>query len=174
MDHLRQLFETMKFSHVETFIASGNVIFDSTSKIVKSLESTIEEHLQKALGYRVATFIRTVGEVVSIAGYKPFSSSELTAANHILYVGFLANSPPPAACKKLSQLRNQVDDFRIQGREVYWLRRSEIGESLFSGAILEKTLGMEATLRNCTTVRRIATKYGSVPKNKIARRHEPS
>ena len=32
MDHLRSLFEAIGFSNVETFIASGNVIFDSRSK----------------------------------------------------------------------------------------------------------------------------------------------
>jgi uncharacterized protein (DUF1697 family) len=37
MDHLRQLFEALGFSSVETFIASGNVVFDSTSRNTKTL-----------------------------------------------------------------------------------------------------------------------------------------
>jgi len=38
MDHLRSLFEALGFSNVETFIASGNVIFESKSKSTRALE----------------------------------------------------------------------------------------------------------------------------------------
>jgi uncharacterized protein (DUF1697 family) len=38
MDHLRRLFEALEFDNVETFIASGNVIFDSASKSTKAFE----------------------------------------------------------------------------------------------------------------------------------------
>jgi uncharacterized protein (DUF1697 family) len=57
--------------------------------------------------------------------------------------------------------RNEVDDFRVNGREVYWLCRKKIGESSFSGALLEKTMAMPATMRNATTVKRLAAKYRS-------------
>jgi len=67
MDHLRLIFEAMGLKNVETFIASGNVIFDSTAKNSKALESKIEEFLQERLGYQVATFIRSTSEVGNIA-----------------------------------------------------------------------------------------------------------
>ncbi|HXW01123.1 MAG TPA: DUF1697 domain-containing protein, partial [Anaerolineae bacterium] len=35
MDYLRRLFEEMGFSKVETFIASGNVIFEAVAKSTK-------------------------------------------------------------------------------------------------------------------------------------------
>jgi uncharacterized protein (DUF1697 family) len=51
MDYLRHLFETLGLSNVETFIASGNVIFDSPSRNTKTLEKKIERHLLEKLGY---------------------------------------------------------------------------------------------------------------------------
>ncbi|MBA3354552.1 MAG: DUF1697 domain-containing protein [Pyrinomonadaceae bacterium] len=36
MDHLRQLFEALGFSNVDTFITSGNVIFDSMSNALSN------------------------------------------------------------------------------------------------------------------------------------------
>ena len=159
MDHLRGLFETMRLSNVETFIASGNVIFDSPAKTAPKLESKIEQYLQTALGYSVATFIRSTSEVAEIAAYKPFADSELNAETHILYIGFGATTPTPEAKRKLASLATRVDDLHTSGREVYWLRRLEIGQSMFSGTLLEKTLGMQLTLRNCTTVKKIAAKY---------------
>lgn len=159
MDHLRGLFEALGFSNVETFIASGNVIFDSTSKNTRALEKKIENHLLKSLGYEVTTFIRSTTELADIAQHKPFADSELNADGHSLYIGFMASEPADTAKEKLLSLATKANDFHLRGREVYWLRRAKFSESDISGALLGKILGMPATLRNSTTVKKIAAKY---------------
>lgn len=158
MDYLRRLFETLGFSNVETFIASGNVIFDSPSTNTKALEKKIERHLQEALAYEVATFIRSIVELAAIARYKPFGEAELKAEGGTLYIGFLAGSPDEEAKQKLRSLITEVDDFHVSGRELYWLRRAKLGDSRISGALLARTLGVQ-TLRNSTTVKKLAAKY---------------
>ncbi len=155
MDHLRHLFEAIGFTNVQTFIASGNVIFDATLIDTKALERQIEDSLREALGYEVATFIRTTSEVAEIARYQPFNDSE----DHALYIAFLAAPPGDEAKQKLLSFANEIDEFHVSGREVYWLCRKKMSESAFSGALLEKTLRMQATLRNSTTIRKIAAKY---------------
>ena len=159
MDRLRGLFEAMGHSNVETFIASGNVIFDATSQTPAALEKKIAVQLQASLGYEVATFIRTPTELAAIIRYKPFSDAELNAADHTLYIGFLPEPPSAAARNKLLASATKSYDFHIYGREVYWLCRKRFSESEFSGKQLEKTLGLPATLRNSTTVKKIAAKY---------------
>ena len=161
MDHLRGLFETLGFSKVETFIASGNVIFDSTSKSSKALEKRIENCLQENLGYEVATFIRSTSELAAIAQYKPFIDSELNVEGNTLYIGFMADRPSETAKANLLSLASKADDFHLDGREVYWLCRTKFGESAISGALLAKTLGLPATLRNATTIKKLAAKYSS-------------
>ena len=141
------------------FIASGNVIFDSTSKSTKALEKKIEGCLQEVLGYPVATFIRSTAELARISEYKPFADSELTAAGHTLYIGFMADTPSESAKANFLSFATKVDDFNVDGREVYWLCRAKFSESNISGALLAKTLGMPATLRNATTVKKLAAKY---------------
>ena len=91
MDHLRSLFEAIGLTNVETFIASGNVIFDSRSKDALALERKIEKHLHAELGYEVKTFVRTIPELLAVANYKPFKGSEL--GTNILYIGFIAEIP---------------------------------------------------------------------------------
>lgn len=159
MDHLRRQFEAMGFSNVETFIASGNVIFDSKSKNTQVLERKIEKALREALGYEVATFVREISEVVAVAAYKPFEAARLSAEGNSLHVGFLTETPTEQAKQKLLTLSCEVDSFHLSGREIYWLRCGNFSESEFSGALLEKTVGMRATFRNSTTVKRIAAKY---------------
>ena len=159
MEYLRQLFEALGFSNVETFIASGNVVFDSKSKNTKALEKKIENCLQETLGYRVVTFIRSTVELAEIVDYKPFDVGSLEEEGTTLYVAFLSDRPIDKAKQKLLSFKTATDEFHVAGREVYWLARKKFSESAFSGALLEKTLGMPATLRNSTTVRKIAAKY---------------
>ena len=59
MDKLRKEFEALGLMEVETFIASGNVIFTPRSLDVVALEKKIEARLRASLGYEVATFVRT-------------------------------------------------------------------------------------------------------------------
>lgn len=159
MDQLRLLFEEMNFKNVETFIASGNVIFDATTRNTKSLEKKIESGLREGLGYEVATFIRSTSEIVNITRYQPFGNLELNREGQVLYIGFIADRPTDECCQKLQSFSTKVEELRVFEREVYWLHRRDIGESALSGALLEKTLGMKATLRNSNTIKRIAAKY---------------
>lgn len=160
MDYLRSLFEALGLTRVETFIASGNVIFDSPSRSTKALEKKIETSLHQALGYAVATFIRSTAALTDIASYKPFADAELNAPGHSLYIGFMAASPSDAAKQRLLALGLKKDDFHLHESEVYWLcRYTKFSDSEFSGARLEKTLGMPVTLRNSTTVKKLAAKY---------------
>ncbi len=159
MADLRRLFEELGFANVETFIASGNVIFDAVAQDTPALEKQIENHLQRSLGYAVATFIRSAPELADIANYRPFAASDLDAVGNSLYIAFLPAPPSDAAQQRLITFRTEVDDFHVQGREVYWLCRKKISESTFSGALLEKTIGMPATLRNSTTVKKLAARF---------------
>ena len=160
MDHLRQLFESLDFSGVETFIASGNVVFEATSKNAKALERQIEHKLREALGYEVATFLRTGAELAAIANYKPFRPSELAAAA-ALNIAFLAEKLDDKSKQKLMALRTEIDDFHAHDREIYWLCRKKQSESTISNAVLEKTLGRPSTLRGANTVHKMAAKYSA-------------
>ncbi len=158
MEKLRALFESLEFSRVETFIASGNVIFETKSGKAQALQKRIEALLRQSLGYEVATFIRTDAEVADIAHYKPFSDPEIRSAG-ALNVAFLAGPLPDEAEKALMRLKTDIDDFHVHGREVYWLCQKKQSESTFSNALFERTLKIQATFRGFNTVARLAAKY---------------
>ena len=155
MDRLRGLFEELGFSNVETFIASGNVIFESRSRSVGKLESAIEKHLKDALGFEVATFVRSGEEIVAVERYQPFSESDLSAPGHSVYVALLRQEPDRRCIKGLLDRRSDFDDFHVHGREAYWLCRGRFSESPTSSNELEKILQCSATVRNMTTVRKL-------------------
>ena len=163
MEQLRALFADLDLAQVETFIASGNVIFTAPRERAPLLEAQVAAHLQQALGYAVATFIRTTGEVADVANYQPFSTSSLTGADTSLYVAFLPTPLSPSAQQALQAACSANDEFHSKGREVYWLSHTRMSDSPFSGPRLEKLLGLPATVRNVTTVRKLAAKYAAPP-----------
>jgi uncharacterized protein (DUF1697 family) len=153
MADLRRHFEQAGLREVETFIASGNVLFSSPEDDSSRLEQHIEQHLEQALGYRVDTFLRTPTEVRSVATLLPFGLE-----SSAFYVAFLKAPPPPEFEPRLLALENEVDRLAVSGREVYWQCSVSSHLSSFSGAVLEKLLGAPATLRNRNTVVRLASR----------------
>jgi uncharacterized protein (DUF1697 family) len=158
MDRLQRLFEQQRFKGVETFIASGNVIFDSQSADRGALTRRIEDGLLDALGYEVATFIRTDIEVATIARHKPFRDPDIEGAAAFV-VGFVADPLRSRAINALMDLTTDVDQFSVRGTEIYWLCRRRQSESTFSNAVFEKTLGLRATFRGMNTIARLALRY---------------
>jgi len=158
MDELRRLFEKLGFTNVETFIASGNVIFTSSSKDAKAIEQRIEACLQKSLGYEVRTFVRTESEVARIAAYAPFTPAQLKGSAAFC-VGFLEGPLKPDAVKAVMALKTADDEFHVNGSELYWASKKSQGESTFSNALLEKTLKARSTFRGVNTVVKLAAKH---------------
>jgi uncharacterized protein (DUF1697 family) len=154
MDQLRKLFETLGFANVSTFIASGNVIFDAASKSAPGLEKKISSALEKALGYPVATFIRTGAEIARIAECKVFKPSELGEGS--LFVCLLPDVISASEKKMIAAMETPVDALRVDQREIYWRAAQNFRDAQFSPAKMEKKLGKPATFRNVTTMRKIA------------------
>jgi uncharacterized protein (DUF1697 family) len=159
MDQLRALFQELGFDDVATYIASGNVIFRSPETDTARLEKTINDHLEKALGYEVGTYVRTPAELARIAAHRPFAADDLDAPGHTLYIHFLASEPTPEAVERLLAMRSDEADFAVHGREMYWLSRIRMSDSTITGPRLAKALGMPMTARNLNTVRKLAEKY---------------
>jgi len=159
MERLRKEFEGLGFTDVEPFIASGNVIFTSKTAGTAALEKKIEARLHKALGYEVATFVRSCDEVVGIARYKAFDAAQ-NNPDATIYVGFVERPLGAADARAVMTFKTDVDDFRVRGREVYWLRKTRQTESTFKYVSLEKKLKIRATFRGINTVARLAAKHG--------------
>lgn len=156
MDRLCRLFESAGLTNVESFIASGNVLFDST-KSPASLEALIEKGLEKSLGYEVITMIRSASEVDRIVDH--VDRDTLADGDGItLYVGLLKSAPTSAAARAVEAMSNDVDTLVIDGRELYWRCNKRFSDSTIQGPKLGKALGVPLTTRNVTTVRKLAKK----------------
>lgn len=161
MDALRRRFEKLGFDAVETFIASGNVVFETRSKSERAVRAKIESDLEGALGYPVDTFLRTDAEVAAVAALheSDLFPRALWRTAHACNVGFLHAPLGREAVATLASYGNDVDAFATRGREWYWLSQARASESPFFKVPAERRLGVRATLRNLNTVRKLAAKY---------------
>lgn len=156
MARLRELFGALGFLEVATVIASGNVLFSARSADRASLERKIERQLQGALGYEVATFLRAPEELADVAAYEPFPGQAPAPGVQALSVMFLKAPLAASARNALLALQTSTDEFHVHRREAYWLCQGRISDSKVTGARLERALGGPTTIRNVTTVRKLA------------------
>ena len=153
MADLKKMFESAGLENVQTYIQSGNVIFESEED-EEALTKKIERQLEKVAEYKIHVFVRTMRQVQSIAEKSPFNPK----ADEMGYVTFLSKKPDKKSQQALLSLRSEADDFAFEGRELYNLRRDR-EKSIFSGNLVEKTLKMPSTTRNLTTISKIVAKY---------------
>lgn len=125
MTDLRILFEELCFANTETFIASGNVLFEASITDRKHLKSQIENRLYVALGYNVPTFIRSFEEITAIAAYNPFPQDTENNDAHTISILFMEETATNTLQDELIAFRTPLDDFHVRDKEIYWLCRGK-------------------------------------------------
>jgi uncharacterized protein (DUF1697 family) len=152
--------------------ASGNVVFTLPGDLngdPAALERRIEDHLQRALGYPVDTFVRSLAELAAIIAADGLEAAE--ADGFKVHVILLHDPPPRDVLDRLARL--ETDDDRFLPRpgaatagaapspEIFWLRRGRLSDSAIDasdpGAL---TGGRTSTMRTIGTLRRIVKKFG--------------
>lgn len=145
--------------NVRTYIQSGNVIFDAKEGEEEKLRVKIEKQIKKVFDYEVETFVRTSDELAAILKNSPFHKAKLSK-DLALYVTFLEEKPTAEARKAFEALSDDIDSYKIEGKEVYALVVKNGKKSLFSNMFVEKKLKQKATGRNQTTLHKILELIG--------------
>ncbi len=154
MADLKRMFESAGLENVQTYIQSGNVIFETEEKNIDAVEKRIASQLEGAAGYKIHLFARTMRELQSIVSKSPFEAK----GDEIAYVAFLNEKPDAKSQQALLALKNEADDFAVKGREIYHLRRDR-EKSVLAKTSIEKILKLPATVRNMTTLTKMLDKY---------------
>jgi len=160
MNELATHFRAAGLADVETFIASGNVLFASSSKSTAALARMIGYHLGRSLLLSVTTFVRTRAQIQTLAEYAARLGSEQASARE-LSIGFLAAPMTQEQADALRSLCSDDDQLRTAGTEVFWHCQTPQSESKFSNAVLERTLETKVTYRRASTVQRIAARLAA-------------
>lgn len=144
---------------IGTVAGTGNVVFDATSRAVRSLESTIEGAWPERLGFRSITILRTRAQVLDLMESDPFAGLDDDAASRF-QVTFLRR--PPANGQELP--RPAADSgweiVRADDRHVCWTIDTTRSRTPDGMRALERAFGEAITTRTWRTVAGIAKKLG--------------
>jgi len=140
MSELRAMCESVGFSSVRTYIASGNVVFESKLS-EKSVKAKLEHALETYAGKPVGILVRTGAELAAVLANNPFSSA---AANRT--VAIFLDAPPPADVMD-SARGQQTEEIALGTREIYVHYKDGIARSK-----LKIPAAGTGTARNMNTV----------------------
>lgn len=155
MDELARIFVGAGLKNVRTYLASGNVIFESGSASKAVLTKKIEKALQQTLGYQVTVVLRTLSELESIVNRNPFKKYE-ASKDVMLCVVFLADQPKTKLKLPLVSLTENVEVFEVADRTACVVsRRKKTGWFCFPNNFVEQQFSVTGTTRQWSTVHKI-------------------
>jgi uncharacterized protein (DUF1697 family) len=155
MQKLKKTFEALRFKNVRTLLASGNVVFETSSTREAVLEQKIEDKLKNTFGFEIEVLVRTIEELRRLIESNPFIGVKVTQQTR-LYITFLSEKPKS---KLHIPYKSQDGNFKIvraSEREVCSVATpSPDSRTVDLMSILEKEFGKEITTRNSNTIEKI-------------------
>lgn len=151
MDQLRNTLKDMGLENVQTYIQSGNVVFQARGEAAEHLAKKIEDRVVRQFGFPVPVLVKTaeeVGEIVKnnrLAREKGIDVSKL-------HVTFLSCTPDKSALKMLDAISMSPDRFHCSGSAIYLYCPNGYHAAKLTNNVLAKILKTGATTRNWKTV----------------------
>lgn len=152
MVDLKLLYESLGFEKVQTYIQSGNVIFETEEADLQKLISTIEDAITEKYGFNVPVQIRTKEELKKVIDNLPFTGER--ELNRLL-VTFLAETPYYLPMDEIERLKATGDEIVFVNSEVYLYVPEGYGNSKLDNNTLERKLKVKATTRNWKTINKL-------------------
>jgi len=154
MEALRALFVSLKFEQPQTYVQSGNVVFQTPERDLDLLASRVKQAIEKKFACSPAVVLRSVTELRAVVSRNPFAKrTNIEPAK--LHVFFLAAQPAKNATERLRQLAVQPEELHLMGRELFIYFPNGVGKSKLPWARVDKALETQGTGRNWNSVTKI-------------------
>ena len=155
MADLKKLYEKLDFEEVETYIQSGNVIFNfNKNQAIESITDTIRKAIQEHYGFEVPVIVRTVEEWRYLVENNPFLKEGITDIER-LHVTFLVDVPEKELVEKSQTVDSGLDKFHLSGKDVFIFCSAGYSDSKLTNGFFETKLKQTATTRNWKTVMKL-------------------
>jgi len=148
MADLKSLYESLSLEGIQTYVQSGNVVFNSTEQDTTKLRKAIEAGIEKAYGFSVPVLVHTTDDFRRIIESHPFAGEEPVR----VLVTFLYEHPEGSKWNDLNHYKDKVDEFALGEQEIFLFCPGGYGKSKLSNSFFENKLRVIATTRNWKTV----------------------
>lgn len=149
MPALREALEAAGFEDVQTYVQSGNVVLGSRAN-PEAVRRKIEKVLGEQFGLDVAVVVRSRAELAAVARRNPLRKEATDPKRY--QVTFLSAKLSAKVVRELEDTAADGERVVVSGREVYAWHPATIARSKLWNKLAGKSLGVDATSRNWSTV----------------------
>ena len=152
MADLKAMFEALDYSNVQTYIQSGNVVFEAETADTAELGRAIKAAIERAFSYDVPVLVLTGDMLGDIAQANPYlKRPEIDVSK--LHITLLESSPAQGARHEVEAFAASLaDELVIHDRAVYLHCPGGYGKTKLNNNFLERKLHVSATTRNLKTI----------------------
>lgn len=150
MNILKEMFESLHFENVKTYIQSGNIVFQYKKSENNDLVIKISNQIQKYFGFEVPVFVLKTDELKHIVWNNPYKDDK-TKDISFLHVTFLSSVPEQINFESINKVKSQEEEFELIDRAVYLYCPNGYGRTKLTNTFLEHKLKTGATTRNWKT-----------------------
>ncbi|HET8859960.1 DUF1697 domain-containing protein [Marivirga sp.] len=151
MADLKELMGNLDYHNIQTYIQSGNVIFNTVEKLPnKEIGENIEKAILKQFDLEVPVIVMSLEEIKNAIAKNPFYKAD--ADINKLHLTFLNEVPDQDKRVHIESLDYAPDQFKIIGQNAFIYCEDSYHKSKLTNDFFEKKLKVKATTRNWKTV----------------------
>jgi uncharacterized protein (DUF1697 family) len=152
MADLSVLYKNLGFNDAETYIQSGNVIFNRVDDLAEpEIAFIIEKAILKRFNYNVPVMIRTIEEMRNFISVNPFLTEENFEPSKMAVI-FLYEKATEVQIQKVKNIDLPPDKFKIIGSEIFIYCPNGFGKTKLYTNFFEKKMRVTGTARNWKTI----------------------
>ncbi|OIQ15381.1 MAG: hypothetical protein BM557_11475 [Flavobacterium sp. MedPE-SWcel] len=153
MEHLRKLMTANGYKNVETYIQSGNVVFETDEINKAKIAHDIKLLLYKEYGYDVVVFLYDEADLTKAIDNNPYTDKTPEPSGPKKYfVVFLSDEPTIAGIDKVNKYNRSDDVFKIIDKVMYMKLSQSAADSKLTNSFIEnKFNNCKTTTRNWNT-----------------------
>lgn len=150
MEDLKRLYAGLGFINIQTYIQSGNVIFQSDKAETHDLELKISSRINQEYSFEVPVIVMETDVLKNIIINNPFTSYP-GKDESFMHITFLSSEPEPDKISKLNEIKYPGEEFVLIGNAVYLYCPNGYGNTKLNNGFFENKLKVVATTRNIRT-----------------------
>lgn len=152
MVELKDMYESLGFVDVETYIQSGNVVFSTKGASETLLTKKIEQAIHKTFGFDVPVFVITQKDLQKAMKQAPFTKNEKETLGNKIFITFLKDIPTKADLALLEPAKADSESYTAKGDVIYFSFPNGAGKTKLTNSFVEQKLKTTATTRNWNTI----------------------
>lgn len=152
MDTLSQMYVSLGFENVKTYLQSGNVVFETEGQDVSELEEGICRQIKLDYGYDVPVIVFEANDFEQIANNNPFLYDDRKDQS-FFHVTFLSSLSHIGNSEEVEKSKQGEEEIELRENVIYLYCPNGYGKTKLTNNFIESKLKITATTRNWKTVK---------------------